>query len=929
MRCNHFVTPLGYQIEDGFHLSWAVDCDDNDIALETRVEIATNESFTDMVSVSLKSRDIDNLCYRPAFPLKPQTRYYWCVHIYTEGIDVPVTTAQSWFETAKQGEPWAADWITPAEPPERHPILFNGFQLGKAVKSARAYICGLGVYYLKINGKKAGNEYLSPGLCAYDLWLPYQTYDVTEMLGIGANIAEVELGNGWYKGRYGLSRTFGFKYGEEFACICEIDVTFEDGGKQLIKTDLNWMSKLSAITDSSIFDGEHRDDTLPPSEPLPVKIADISKELLQPRRTQPLHIMHEIKPIELIRTPAGEIVLDMGQNMVGLFKFKCAAPNGKKIHLQFGEILQNGNFYRDNLRTALCEYTYVSDGAEKTVCQLFTYYGFRYVKLTEWYQDVNQVDLNDFTGLVLYTDIPQTGYIKTSNEKVNKLIANALWGQRGNFLDVPTDCPQRDERMGWTGDAQVIFGASAFNMDVASLFSKFCYDLKREQENVGGTVPVVIPKHDVGRTGACAWGDAAAIIPWNHYVMYGDVGTLRRQYPSMKAWVDHIRRQDEKAGGNYLWKGDFHFGDWLALDVEDSLATRFGGTEHTYLASCFYRHSARLTAKAARVLGEHKEADYYENLSESVRAAILREYMTETGRLAVTTQTAHILALHFDIVPEQFRERTAHSLSIKLKESNFHLRTGFIGTPYLCRVLSDTGYNNIAYRLLLQEDFPSWLYAVNLGATTIWERWNSVLADGSISDTGMNSLNHYAYGSIVEWIYRDIAGINPIEEYPGFRKFRLTPKPDPLLGSVAAEYNSRIGKIKSAWRYLENGAIELKFTVPYGSTAYLTLPDCATDPEKELAPGDYTFRYLPASSAYKLNMDTPLSELKKYPAALEVMRSEITLPMMYVGMFTEMAGQKSLRDFSGEKPYYEGYFNLTTAQAEEINAKMSDAAKNG
>jgi len=915
LQCNHFTNPLGYQLDGNARLSWIVECDKN-AESTTCIEVSTDSAFSEIVYSDDSGERIDSLCYILPIELQPRTRYYWRVTVETQGVTACET---AWFETSKLDEKWTAKWISPEKQPERHPVIFSYFDIDKPIRTARAYICGLGLYRLKFNQQLAGDEALSPGLCAYDKWLPYQTYDITELLKSGENTVEVELGNGWYKGRYGLSRSKNFRYGDEFACICEIHVTAEDGSEYRIATDTDWKAKLSCVIDSNIFDGEYRDDTLSPGEAFGVKKAEVSMELLEPRRSPPITVMHRIKPIEVIHTPANEIVLDMGQNMVGWFEFVCNAPTGAEVHLQFGEVMQGGNFYRDNLRAALAEYKYVSDGTGKKVCQRFTFYGFRYVKLTRWHGDLNA---QDFTGLVLYSDLQQTGYIKTANEKVNKLFENTLWGQRGNFLDVPTDCPQRDERMGWTGDAQVFFGTAAFNMDVAGFFSKFCYDLWREQEALGGTVPVVIPKHDVTQTGACAWGDAATIIPWNHYIRYGDVGILERQYPSMKAWVEYIYSHDLKTGATRLWRGDFHYCDWLALDGEDTIGNRFGGTERTYLASCFYRYSSMLVAKAAKVLGFDEDAEHYESLSESVRKAIVEEYVTKSGRLAVTTQTAYILALYMDIIPEHWREKTAYALSLKLKESDFHLRTGFIGTPYLCRVLSESGYGNISYRLLLQEDFPSWLYEVNMGATTIWERWNSILPDGSISDTGMNSLNHYAYGSIMEWLYRDAAGINPIEEFPGFRKFRLSPRPDPLLPCIEAVYHSPVGTIKSAWKYLENGELEFDFTVPYGSTAQLTLPghpDGIID--EVLTPGVYNYRYKPRDVSC-FNIDTPISEICKHPKAVDVLLEELpNIAGNNFTMFKEMAGSRSLRDFC-----IEGFFELPDEQANKLFMKMEKAA---
>ncbi|MGI5900152.1 MAG: family 78 glycoside hydrolase catalytic domain [Christensenellales bacterium] len=913
LLCNRLLNPLGFNLGDSPSLSWTVSAPAQ-AQVETRVEISDDETFSNIIFDSGLQKDINSICFRPQVELSPRTRYSWRVTVSSGGEKA---IEKAWFETSKMDEPWQAMWISPDFDPSWHPVIFSGINLPAKVKEARAYVSGLGIYELSINGRRCGDEYLSPGLCAYDKWIPYQTYDVTESLSSGENLVEAALGNGWYKGRYGLDRKNKFVYGDEFSFIFELHVTCEDGSRHVLSSDLGWKARRGTVVDSSIFDGEVRDDNLDTSQVYGVKESAVSMALLEPRRSPPTKIMHRIRPIEIIKTPAGETVIDMGQNMTGWLSFVCRAPKGSETYLQFGEVLQQGNFYRDNLRTALAEYRYVSDGTEKTVRPMFTFYGFRYVKLTSWHQDVS---LDDFEGHVLYSDMKPTGSIITGNAKVNKLFENTLWGQRGNFLDVPTDCPQRDERMGWTGDAQVFFGTAAYNMDVSAFYSKFCYDLMKEQMAIGGAVPVVIPKHDVKQTGACAWGDAATIIPWRMYAYYGDINILKQQYDSMKAWVEYIRRHDEKTGNSRLWKGDFHYCDWLALDGEDPIGNRFGGTERTYLASCYYRYSSMLVSKAAKLLGKDEDAKFYRELSDEVRRAIIKEYVTETGRLALTTQTAYILALHFDIIPEKWREQTAYALRLKLKESTYHLRTGFIGTPYLCRVLSATGSNDISYRLLMQEDFPSWLYEVNMGATTIWERWNSILPDGSISDTGMNSLNHYSYGSIVEWMYANAAGIQPIEEQPGFRKFRLAPQPDPLLGSIDASFESPSGLIKSAWQYLENGELQLCFTVPFGASALITLPD--SDKEAfQVGPGEYEFKYLPLSAGEpKYNLDTPLSEILASPGAKSVLEQEFP-KLTHMMIFDMMAGERSLNDFIRE-----GFISIDKKDATAFCKRMTDAA---
>ncbi|MDR1950065.1 MAG: glycoside hydrolase family 78 protein [Spirochaetaceae bacterium] len=915
---NHMQNPLGFELSAVPRLSWIPESTGGEDTL-SRVEVAFDEGFTKTLWDSGLRPDNNNICCPiPFTEWSPRTRYFWRVTMGKGGKRQVSETA--WFETGKLNEPWQAQWISPDFKADWHPVLFTDFELTKKVSRARIYITGLGLYQLRLNGDKVGDEELSPGLCAYDKWIPYQTYDITSHLKDGKNSVEVLLGNGWYKGRYGLVREKTFHYGEEFLCIGEVHITYDDGTEDVLGTNpATWRARRSAYTASGIFDGESRDDTLDTQAVYPVKAPAIKPAALEARRSPGIKIMLRLKPEEIIRTPAGEIVLDMGQNMVGWLEFTNHAPKGAELYLQFGEVLQQGNFYRDNLRTALSEYHYISDGKEKKITQLFTFHGFRYVKLTKWEGPVN---LEDFTGLVLYSQMTPTGTITTGSEKVNKLFQNTIWGQRGNYLDVPTDCPQRDERMGWTGDAEMFFGTAAFNFDVNPFFHKYCYDLYQEQRAQNGNVPVVIPKHDFFQLGSCAWGDAATIIPWNMYVMYGDKAILEQQFESMKAWVDYIRRRDEETGGFYLWRGDYHCGDWLSLDVEDSIGNRFGGTEHTYLASCYYRYSALLTAKAARVLGKNAEAGYYQKLSDDVRDAIVREYVTPGGRLAVNTQTAYILALFMDIIPEEWREKTACALRMKLKESNYHLRTGFIGTPFLCRVLSENGSNDIAYRLLLQEDFPSWLYEVNMGATTVWERWNSIYPDGTISDTGMNSLNHYAYGSIVEWLYRNAAGINPVEDYPGFRRFRLVPRSNKLLKKIAVEFNSPAGLIRSSWEYLDNGKLEVCCTVPPGAVAEFVLPDSNDTTVKELKAGEHFYQYIPESEKKpRFNADTPVSEMYRYPAVAAVLEAEF--PSL-TGMmcFSELAGERSLNDFARE-----GYISLTPARAEAVSLRLSEAGK--
>jgi len=834
LKTNHIVSPLGFAIEKPT-FSWMVEDTPDKVQIAAQVFISLDQDFEQLIfdSGKVDGSDIDSLAYRPPITLKPRTRYFWKVRVWGETENAESDAA--WFETSKIDEGWEAEWITPdCDDNSIHPIMYRYFDLPSQVASARAYICGLGLYHFELNGEKVSDEYLTPHCNAYDQWIQYQTFDVTHQLTVGSNLISVMLGNGWYKGRYGANGgAIGF-YGDRFALICELHITLTDGNEVVIVTDPSWKAQRSPVIFSDIFDGETYDARIERSIPSPstafgVKPIEIDISRLEARRSLPVCINEEIKPVAMIHTPAGETVLDMGQNITGWLRFRTHAPAGTCIHLQFGEVLQEGNFFRDNLRTAKAEYIYIADGTDTVVEPYFTFYGFRYVKIFGWIGDLN---LDDFTGCVVYSQMEIIGEIETSNQKINQLFKNALWSQKGNFLDIPTDCPQRDERLGWTGDIQIFAGTACFNMDTSAFFSKYLYDLVKEQSKLGGAVPYIVPMANLLRSGSSAWGDAATVVPWNVYEFYGDITILEQQFESMRGWVDYIKRVDDSSGSKRLWTEGFHFGDWLALDGSDPISPRRGGTPEDFISSAFYCYSARLVAKAAAVLGKTELADTYQRLSAEVKAAIQEEYFTPNGRLAIPTQTGYLLTLFMDLAPDAYLERVKDDLLTRLNTDNIHLRTGFVGTPYLCRVLSNIGANDLAYKLLLNEDYPSWLYAVNLGATTIWERWNSLNPDGSISSTGMNSLNHYAYGSIVEWMYRDMCGLNPSSDedgVTGFRHAKIAPKPDKSLQWAKVRYRSAAGVYESGWRIDEAGQITIEIVIPFNASSTIVLPDAHTN----------------------------------------------------------------------------------------------------
>lgn len=859
LRVCHLENPLGYHMDKPV-FTWTAEDSTGKRQATARVRISLTEDFAQCVYDSGEQAGISSLGFAPDVALSPRTRYFWRVEVTADDGD-RAESETAWFETGKQDEPWQADWIRAPFDGDVHPILSRNFTLRQKPLSARIYAVGLGLYELNLNGRKVGDEVLAPFCNDYTHWIQAETYDVTDQLSEGENHLDVWLGNGWYKGRFGFDGGPCNIFGDRMQLLLELRAQMPDGGEVVIASAPDWSCRTSPILESSIYDGEVYDARMESaSAAVPAEIAEAPAAPVEDRRSAPLRKVTKMPAPTLLHTPAGEQVLDFGQVMTGWVEFDCDLPEGARVLLQYGELLQNDCFYRENLRSAKAEYTYISKGGPAHVRPRFTFYGFRYVKVT----GIDPVNPEDFTAWVIHSDLTVTGRMETSNPKVNRLIQNAFWGQIGNFVDVPTDCPQRDERMGWTGDAHVFAPTASFNMYTPAFYDKFLYDMILEQRELGGSVPFVVPDmiNQIAKVrgkstafpkdhGSCAWGDAATGIPWTLYQFYGDKDMLARHYENMKRWTDYIRSQDETlCGGRRLWQCGFHFADWLALDNPER-GSSFGGTDPYYIASAYYYFSARATARAAEALGNEQDRAEYDALADEVREAFRQEFFTPTGRIAEPTQTAMIMALHLNLVPEESRERLKKDLRQKIASRKDHLDTGFVGTYYICRTLTDNGMSDVAYTLLLNEDFPSWLYEVNMGATTVWERWNSVLPDGSVSDTGMNSMNHYAYGSVVEWMYRYMAGLNPAE--PGFKRARIAPVTDPRFTFVKAEYDSAAGLYKSAWTRDAN-QLTCEIEVPFDCTADFVpqfqgewivdgAPIKAHGQTFPLAPGKHTLTY--------------------------------------------------------------------------------------
>jgi len=840
LKCEYFTNPLGIN-ETQPRLSWILES-----AVESQVQsayqvlVATSpsrltEKKADLWNSKKLESDQSIQVKYAGSDLESRDVCWWKVRVWDKD-----GKASAWAEPASfeigllDASDWKADWIKSSiqfeEVYHASPMLRKEFNLGKEIESARLYISTLGLYVAEINGKRVGDQVLTPGWTSFQSRVQYQTYDVSSLLKTGENAVGIVLGNGWYRAFRPNSKDIEGFGKKSLDAMAQLEVTYTDGTKEIIVSDNSWKSSTGPIVKSSIYDGETRDSRLEQpgwssagftdSDWSGVETVNNNKELVVQPVSPPMRRIEEITPIEILVTPQGDTVLDMGQNMVGWIKLKVDCPEGTTIILRHAEVLdKEGNFYITNLRKAAQINTYICKGGGAEVFEpSFTFQGFRFVDISGYPGEVTKEMV---TGVVVHSDMDKTGTFSCNNELINQLQHNIVWGQKGNFVDVPTDCPQRDERLGWTGDCQAFAPTACYNMDCAGFYTKWLKDLALDQHE-DGAVPWVVP-NVLGRGAAHGWQDAAVIVPWVVYQYYGDVQILEEQYESMKALVEFMRRE---AGDAYLWvPKERQFGDWLAFATTRS---DYPGatTDKDLLASAFFYHSTDLLMKTATILGKESDAADYQALMANIKAAYAKEYITPNGRMSSNTQTAYVIALAFGLIPEELEAAAAKRLADDVNAFG-HLTTGFLGTPDLCHVLTSYGYLDEAYKLLYRKDYPSWLYPVTQGATTIWERWDGQKPDGSFQNPGMNSFNHYAYGAVGDWLYRKVAGIDLDPKNPGFKSFVIKPHPGHEMNDVDASHTSPYGTISSAWK-IEDGLFKLTVHIPVNTTAEVYIPTSGT-----------------------------------------------------------------------------------------------------
>lgn len=870
LRCEYLTNPLAVDAQPP-RLSWVLESDQRGVKqvayqiLAAADKAALGSDQGDLWDSGKVASDETAQVVYAGKPLASGQDVFWKVRVWTnEGEPSVWSSAASWRMGVLKPADWKAKWISASGPmPEGEPtpalpspVLRKELKLDKPVKRAVATVSALGLYELRINGQRVGDHVLAPEWTDYHKRVQYQAYDVTPLLKAGANAIGATLGDGWYAGRIGIShivadgplRNF---YGRRLALLVQMEIEYADGSRQTVITDGTWKATTDGpVRKACLLDGEVYDarEEMPgwdapgfdDSAWRPVEVKDRIEAALVAQPNEPIRITQQLKPVNVTEPKPGVYVVDFGQNLAGWCRLTVHGPAGTAVTLRYAEVLNaDGTIYRDNLRMSVYEKDknlkwgkylgarqedqFILRGEGEEVFEPhFTYHGFRYVEVTglpakpsgEW-----------IVARALHSAPPTTGAFECSSDLLNKLMQNIVWTQRDNMHSVPTDCPQRDERLGWMGDMLVFSQPACFNMDMAAFFTKWAQDIRDDQADDGRYPDVAPHPYNSNKlfSGVPAWGDAGVVVPWRVYVNYGDKRILETHFESARRWVDWIHKNNP----DLLWtnKRNNDYGDWLNGDTLKLEGFPKGEAEvpKDVFATAFFQHSTELVARMAAVIGKEAEAKTYGKLADDIRRAFIKAYVKDDATVKGNTQSAYALALEFNLVPPDKREAAAKHMVERIRAYKDHISTGFHTTPMLMKELTRFGYTNVAYMLINNRTIPSWGYTIDQGATTIWERWDGYVAGRGFQDPGMNSFCHYAIGSVGEWMYRAILGINPDERQPGYKHFTLAPQPGGGLTWAKGTYASIHGPIASGW-WIKDGTLTLNIAVPANTTATLHVP---------------------------------------------------------------------------------------------------------
>lgn len=888
LRCEHRINPIPLGTKTP-RFSWIMEKSGNDLKQQAYQILVAKDSGLEVVvwdSGKVHSEQSILVPYQgPA--LEECTRYYYSVKIWDNENEESTWGDTQFFETGFfRDKPWEGTFITADKDPDPEydpsaPLFRKSFTARGAIAQARLYVSGLGMFECYLNGRKISEDVLAPGWTAYKKRVQYRVYDVLKLLQEGENALGAMLGVGYYKGIYGWGEKSINNYGARTGLLAQLEIRYEDGSKELIVTDTSWKCTRGPILRSEIYNGEIYDATreevgwnqpgFDDSAWQPVYALPVDMNTVVPTDGVPLVVIGTREPERMFTTPKGETVMDFGQNITGWIEFSVNGKKGDRVVIKHAEILDpDGNFYTDNLRDAEAKLEYTCKGGEvETFRPHFTYMGFRYIQIVEY---PGEIKLENFHGRLISSKMDITGTVECSNPLVTQLYKNILWSQIGCFLDIPLDDPNRDERAGWLGDAHFFIKTSLYNMDCSAFYEKWFKEIVADQREDGG-IPYwspTFPRKGQETYNSHGWSDGAVQMPWQAYLYSGDRKFLEDMYPCMKGWVDYIH---SVARNGVFWDSGQHFGDWLGLDAREG--SYVGSTPHDLISTCYYAYDTKVLAKCAEILGYTQDEKKYTALYQDIVAAFEREYLTPSGRIASDNQTSQVLPLEFGILNETQRKKAIDKLSDLLYrvppaaeeyfesykyEIDCKLKTGFIGIGYLLNVLSDNGRNDLAYALIEREEYPSWLYQIKKGATTVWEHMDGIKPDGSLWSAGMNSMNQFTTGSFGSWLYRVMCGIRYDEKNPGFKHVILEALPGGKITWAKGTYRGAYGTIKSGWR-IEDGNVIYDVTIPANSTASVILPqDAMVDGIKatevysteahgadkicvNIGSGDYTFIY--------------------------------------------------------------------------------------